>query len=304
MYFNSRQLRAFLLVAHHRNFSRAAEALFITPPGLSTLIRELEIQLGFRLFERTTRRVALTDQGRELLDVGRRSLNEFETAVGRIGKRAAHQHRSISLGATPWVAANILPQAIGEFREHRPDVRVDLLEGERSTIIEQVRSGKLDAGLGAFVESAAGIRRTPLFRFSLLAIRGQTDRDFRPASIAWSAFTGAALISLPASNPTQQLINRRLARAGVVFPRTIVLNYLETVIAMVEARQGVAVVPSFVLPACRTRNVVTSRITNPTVNLDFYQISARVKRPPAEAEDFMSFLKPYVVRWAGRAGVS
>ena len=67
--FSSRQLRAFLLVAQHRSFSRAAEALFITPSGLSVLIRELETQLGFRLFERTTRHVALTSYGSDLLAV-------------------------------------------------------------------------------------------------------------------------------------------------------------------------------------------------------------------------------------------
>ncbi len=54
--FTSRQLRAFLLVAQHRSFTRAAGALFITPSGLTVLIRELETQLGARLFDRTTRR--------------------------------------------------------------------------------------------------------------------------------------------------------------------------------------------------------------------------------------------------------
>src|SRR5215467_3917976 len=64
--FTSRQLRAFLLVAQYRSFSRAAAALFITPSGLSLLIRELETQLGVRLFDRTTRQVALTNSGTEL----------------------------------------------------------------------------------------------------------------------------------------------------------------------------------------------------------------------------------------------
>src|SRR6185295_4212702 len=72
--FTSRQLRAFLLVAQHRSFTRAAEALFITPSGLSVLIRELETQLGFRLFDRTTRHVELTSYGRELLLAARRNL--------------------------------------------------------------------------------------------------------------------------------------------------------------------------------------------------------------------------------------
>jgi DNA-binding transcriptional LysR family regulator len=64
MEFTSRQLLAFHLVAEHRNFTRVAEALFLTPSGLSVLVGELERQLGFRLFDRTTRQVVLTAQGR------------------------------------------------------------------------------------------------------------------------------------------------------------------------------------------------------------------------------------------------
>ena len=87
--FTSRQLRAFLLVAQHRSFSRAAGALFITPSGLSLLIRELETQLGVRLFERTTRHVALTAFGTELLTVAQRNLQELDGVMSRIGQSAS-----------------------------------------------------------------------------------------------------------------------------------------------------------------------------------------------------------------------
>ena len=86
MDFTSRQFRAFLLVAQHRSFSRAAEALYITPSGLSVLIRELETQLGFRLFDRTTRHVGLTTYGNELLGVVRESLEKVDGTVSRIGR--------------------------------------------------------------------------------------------------------------------------------------------------------------------------------------------------------------------------
>jgi LysR family transcriptional regulator, carnitine catabolism transcriptional activator len=66
MEFTSRQLRAFHFVAQHQSFARAAENLFMTPSGLSVLIRELERQLGLRLFNRTTRQVELTTYGGEL----------------------------------------------------------------------------------------------------------------------------------------------------------------------------------------------------------------------------------------------
>jgi DNA-binding transcriptional LysR family regulator len=82
----SRQLRAFLLIAHHRSFTRAAGALFITPSGLSLLIRELENQLGARLFERTTRQVLLTRAGSQLLSTVERNLHSLEDAMADVGK--------------------------------------------------------------------------------------------------------------------------------------------------------------------------------------------------------------------------
>src|SRR5499425_881196 len=103
--FTSRQLRAFLLVAQYRSFSRAAAALFITPSGLSLLIRELETQLGVRLFDRTTRHVALTTSGTELLAVAQRNLQELDSTMSRIGRSSAENSSSLSLGApTFWTA--------------------------------------------------------------------------------------------------------------------------------------------------------------------------------------------------------
>jgi len=63
------------------------------------------------------------------------------------------------------------------------------------------------------------------------------------------------------------------------------------------------VIPSFGLPACRNRKVVVSRLVNPVVTLDFYQISNRAKKLPTGTEEFMSFLQSYIARWAGRAGI-
>src|ERR1700735_4295917 len=102
----TRQLRAFRLVAQHRNFTRAAEALFMTPSGLSVIIKELESRVGFRLFDRTTRHVELTAHGRQLLVVIQRNLEELDEAIAHIGHSAKGRRRQITLGATPLVAAN------------------------------------------------------------------------------------------------------------------------------------------------------------------------------------------------------
>lgn len=302
MEISTKQLRAFRLVAQHRNFTRAAATLFITPSGLSVLIRELESRVGFRLFDRTTRHVELTPHGRELLVVIQRSLEELDTAIADIGRSAKRGHQQISLGTTPLVAANILPPAMREFRKQRPDVRIQLFDADLPTLIKMVEVGKLDMSLGIF-KAMADVRREPFFRFSLMVARAARDDIAPHKTTTWSALDGETLVSLSAGHPHQQLIDKHLARAGVKVRIGSVVNLLDTQIALVEAEEGIAIVPSFGMPACRNRKVVMTQLINPAVRFDFHLISNRGRELPPGADEFASFLKSYIATWAGRAGV-
>ncbi len=302
MEFTSRQLRAFHLVAQHRSFARAAEALFITPSGLSVLIRELERQLGFRLFDRTTRQVGLTAQGSDLLAVTQPGLRTLDGAMLHIEQATTGRNKYISIGTTPWIAANVLPEAIRQFREHRPDLHVQLFDGSHGGILRRVQGGKLDFGLGIF-ERASGARRVPFFRFSLMVIRpNKGTAPNRPAT-RWSALSGQTLISLTGNYPHQQLIDRQLSKMEVACQRGQTVNLLDTQIGLVEAGEGIAIIPSFGMLACRNRNVTVSELIEPVVNLEFYQISNRGRKLPAEAKEFSAFLKMYIASWVGDAGV-
>src|SRR5262245_45819875 len=300
--FTSRQLRAFLLVAQHRNFSRAAEALFITPSGLSLLIRELENQLGFRLFDRTTRHVELSTTGKQLLPVARRSLEDLEGTVSRIVQATKEAAQTLSVGAGTSTAANILPRAISEFRRQRPDVRIQLFDADFTTVMQRVKAGTLDIGLG-LAERSPGIQRTRFFRFSLMVIRQDIEAAPRRTSTSWSALKGEHLISVPANRGWQILVDKHLAQAGVRSVPTMVVNNVDTQIALVEAGEGIAVVPSIALLACRNRKVIMSHLTKPKVTLDFYQVRNRGRKLPLVADEFTAFLQGYIARWVGRAGV-
>jgi LysR family transcriptional regulator, carnitine catabolism transcriptional activator len=101
----------------------------------------------------------------------------------------------------------------------------------------------------------------------------------------------------------QQLIDKHLAQAGALSEPAMVVNLIDTQIALVEAGEGIAIVPSFSLPACRNRRVIMSRLINPKVTLDFYQLRNRGRKLPPVADEFTAFLQGYIARWAGRAGV-
>ncbi len=295
MDFTSRQLRAFLLVAQHRSFCRAAEALYITPSGLSILIRELEAQLGFRLFDRTTRHVVPTAHGTEFLAVAQKSMAALDAAVSHIGRSATHASQTLTLGAPPLIAANIVTYAIKEFRAHRPDLRIQLFDERSPAILQLVLAGKLDMGVGIFAR-ASGIRRTRFFRSPLMVIRPEKEPAFCRASTTWSALKGEKLISLRSFSPIQRIVDKHLAQAGVISRQSVSINLLDTQIAMVEAGEGIAIIPSFGLPACRKRRVVTSRLINPVVDVEFHQISNRGKTLPPGADEFSAFLKGFFAR--------
>jgi LysR family transcriptional regulator, carnitine catabolism transcriptional activator len=302
MEFSSRQLRAFVLTAQHQSFTRAAEALFITPSGLSLLIRELENQLGFRLFDRTTRHVSLTVAGEQLLAVVRRDLADIDGAMSNLSQTALKGSHAISVGVGLLLASNMLPQAIADFYAQRPDVRVELYDADLSTVLQKVKAGQIDIGFGYF-ERSPGIRRTPFFRFSLMVVHARHNAPAHRSSLPWSALAREKLILQAPPAPLWRIIDQQLSRAGVSSKSAILLNRLHTIVAMVEAGHGTGILPSSALPICQYRSVVMTRLVNPTVNLDFYQIRNPGRKLSPAADDFAAFLQGYIVKWAGRAGL-
>ena len=300
--FTARQLRGFLLVADYHSFTRAADALFITPSGLSVMISQLEAQVGFRLFDRTTRNVSLTADGNELLVAARSSVQQLNAAIARIAEQAHRATREISVGAPALIASNIMPLAISEFQAQRPDLHIRLFDSDLTTILEMVENGELDMGLG-FFDPSSGTRRTPFFRFSLMVARPSSETRTQRATIPWSALSGQTLIALRSASPIQKVIDKQLVRSKVAVHTGDVLNSLDTQLAMVEAGHGIAIIPSFGIPACRNRKLVTTRLTDPIVTVDFHQIRNRATRLPEGAEAFTAFLKSYIARWAGSAGI-
>lgn len=297
MEFTSRQLRAFHLVAEHRNFTRAAEALFLTPSGLSVLIRELERQLGFRLFDRTTRQVVLTGQGGDLLEITRPTLTTLDEGISRIEQTTKRKNRRITVGTTPWLAAHVLPSAIKKFRDKNPGLQIYLFDGNLSALSRRVEANKIDFALGIF-DRILGMRRVPFFRFSLMLARPDDGRPLRAQTNSWADLKGETLISLTKDYPYEQLAQRQLEKMGVAYQRGQTVNGLDTQIGLVEAGLGVAVIPSFGVMASQNRKVRITRL-DPPVMLDFYEISNRGRKLPPEASEFSAFLKAYLVRHVG-----
>ncbi len=120
------QLQAFLQVAQHHSFSRAAEALFLTQPSVTARIQSLERELGERLFERSGRTVTLTDGGDAFLPHARRALSAVQEGTDAIQAVREGELGSVRLGASESIATYVLPNLIQRYRAAHSSVHVHL----------------------------------------------------------------------------------------------------------------------------------------------------------------------------------
>jgi LysR family transcriptional regulator, carnitine catabolism transcriptional activator len=125
------------------------------------------------------------------------------------------------------------------------------------------------AAPGGFFKPVPETRRSPLFRFCLMVIRRDTDPALRRKSTTWSALRGERVLALTPGHVVQDFIDSHLAKAKIHLQPFATFNYLDTLTTIVKAGEGIAIVPSFVLPACRNRKVAISKLINQVVNLDF-----------------------------------
>ena len=297
MNLNIRQVRAFLLTARYRSFSRAAEQLYISQSGISVMMREMEAQLGFRLFNRTTRKVTLTEFGKKLLPVADASLQALQASIAELAHAASNELRRFTVGVTPLIATHLAPPAVAEYSRENPNVQIRLYDAERPRIIAMVESGELDMGIGVFMKPTSNVRAVPLARFELMAIG---PRRSRGRSLTWEALAELPLIALPPDSNIQQLVTRYLARGGRKRPPDLIVNSLEAQIAMAEAGGGYAVLPTFAVPACKRWRVAMHALADPTAELDLYRIHNRGKALPAEIQRFSAFLQSYMAPWTAR----
>ncbi|WP_237288618.1 LysR family transcriptional regulator [Variovorax sp. PAMC 28711] len=276
-----------------QSFARAAEQIHLSPSGMSMLVKELEEQVGARLFDRTTRTVTLTDAGKRMQPVAERILGEVHALGDAIeGSEAAIRQR-LEIAATPMVSASLIPSVMHDFARSRPDVRIRLADVDVNQVRRRVLEGEADIGLGFFVKPAAGLVRRPLCNFRLMFLsppgKGKA-RGGLQASRSWASIAGMPLVSLPADNPIQAVVEKQLAQFGQRQGERLRVNLIGTVLAMVRAGHGHAVVPSFVRDACLQLGLGVSMLSNPSTHIALYLVSQRGKRPTPAAQEFAAEL--------------
>ena len=141
-----RQLRVFSEVAKHLSFSKAAQALHLTPPAITMQVKELEGHVGMPLFERSGRQVALTTAGEYMLVFARRMLSTLKDAEDTAARLQRLEVGTLTIGMVS-TAKYFLPRLLAEFRREHSGIDVKLAVGNRDQLVRMLQANELDIAI-------------------------------------------------------------------------------------------------------------------------------------------------------------
>jgi DNA-binding transcriptional LysR family regulator len=298
--FTLRQIEAFLAVAELHSFSAAADRLGLTAQAISQLVAELESHLGFRLFDRTTRRVTLSSAGRDFWPSAQtlmRHIQGTESVADDVRHRAAGVLR---VGAPLVLACTAVPEAIRAYQDRRPRVVVRIRDLAVDRLVDAVGAAEVDMAVGPDRATGSEVSSEAIFDSAWVLWCSPRHPLARRRRITWADLLSEPLVAAGYDH------ERSVAQMRLSVPeeyRVVPLDVVDNIsTAMgVAARGRVATLaPAYVEVLASKFGLVMRRVVDPETvrKVCLYKPTARALSPAAEG--FAEHLSIWLPKWADR----
>jgi len=288
--FESLDFRAFVTVVEQQSFRRAAATLNLSQPALSRRIQKLEADIGAPLLERTTRRVALTAMGREMLPLVRRMLDEFDSSLFAMRQLGQRQAGRVAIACLPTAAFYFLPRVIARFNEQYPNVRFSILDLSANDGLRSVAHGEVEFGINLLGSAEPELSFDPLIEDPfVLACRRDHPLAAREA-VDWADIEPYHLVTVSRASGNRTLLEAALMRARVHLRWFYEVTHLSTSLGLVEAGLGISVLPQLATPQGEHPIIVTRPIGSPQVSRTIGVVRRRGRQLSPAAQRFFDIL--------------
>lgn len=239
-----RQLRAFVAIAESGTFTAGALRVHVTQAAISMQIRQLETEIGAKVFVRAPRHVILTEAGEQLLRRARHILREHDAALDEIAELAGAERGRLRIGsASAMVLTEQLPSILKELRKQHPAAEIAVTSGTSEVLVDQILAGEVDVAFVSLPVDVRGIKTERLSQDQLVAIASPHHKLSKQKTISAYTLAGERLILGERGGNTRRLIDQFFAQAGVTLHVAMELSRQQAIKRMVEEDMGVGIVP-------------------------------------------------------------
>jgi len=264
------QLEAFVQVAAHHSFSRAAEALQLTQPSITARIQSLERELGEALFERSGRGSRLTDAGAVFLPYAERILQTLQEGRDSVDEVRSVQAGSLRLGSALTVGTYVLPHILRVFHERHSGVEVSVRTGRSEQVLNMLLSDEVQVGL---VRSLVhpDVETVALYEDDVVLATNPQHPFARSGHATIEEVAAQPVILFDRGSSYYGLIHGFFRQAGVVPAVAMELDSMEATKRMVEEGLGIALLPR----VCLERELASGELAEVAIS-DMPPLSRRI----------------------------
>ncbi|MEJ2695697.1 MAG: LysR family transcriptional regulator [Candidatus Sulfobium sp.] len=291
------RLRAFCLVFEMRSFSKAAEAIFLTQSAVSHLIRNLEDELGAALLIRRGKTVSPTPAGRLFYAYAKRIMAQYQEMESEIRNRIGSVRGPLHIGATPTIAAYLLPQVFYGFSRQYPGVMIELSDMNSEKIVAHLLEGRLEIG---FLDAGTGhpsLSAEAIAEDEIVLIASDDNPLAKTGSPGPGDLASQPFILPEPGSATREFIEGLLKELGIA-PRKLkipmILGNPELTVAMVQSGVGISFVSRWAAKkALLDGSVRCVEIPGRRRRRNFYLVFAGKEPSTAPASAFRNFVRGF-----------
>lgn len=282
MNLTQRQLLLFTTAAQTLNVTQAARRVHLSQPAFTRALQALEQSLGLPLFRRTTRELALTEDGRRFLPTAQRLLGDLEQAVLSLRDPRATLRSTVTVAVGTAFACTILPAIVRAYGERYPGVRVRIRDDNSEGIAARVARGEADLGIASLIGKAPELAAVPLLSAPLGVLA--PARYPLPARPSAARLAGLPLIKEADDTSIMGLLRQHGSALVTAMEAGTEVSSLAVQLALVRADAGVAVVSALGAAHPYARGLRFVPLV-PAVRRDILLLTRRdaALRPPARA---------------------
>ena len=290
-----RQFEILVAAANSGSFSEAAQRLGISQPSLSESIRRIEHEIGSLLFERTTRSLKLTAEGRYAAAVAREIVRDFRRALDRLSNTGSRQGR-IVIAALPSITCTVLAAALQEFGRDHAAIEVGLHDVQHERALMLVAEGIADLAVTIRPARHDDLVFEEITSDVAHLVCRSDDPLTRRKSVRWRDLSGLPFIGITRNSSVRRLTDAGFIQAEVAIEPRYEVEQIPSAVALVEAGLGVTALPSLTFSMFKGRSLAVRPLVAPRLrrNIGFVTFAGRTL--PAHAEALMRAIRGSLLR--------